>query len=40
MELFMQVVAFFLVLFSIRTGFLFIDSMNVLYFSCSARRVG
>lgn len=39
MELLMQVVVFFLVLVSIRAGFLFIDSMNIPYFSCSTRRV-
>jgi hypothetical protein len=39
MELLMQVAFFFLVLVSIRAGFLFIDSINILCFSCSARRV-
>jgi hypothetical protein len=39
MELLMQVVVFFLVLFSIRAGSLFIDSMNILCFSYSARRI-
>jgi hypothetical protein len=39
MELLMQVVAIFLVLVSIRAGFLFVDSMNILCFNCSARQV-
>lgn len=39
MELLMKVASNFLVLVSIRAGFLFIDSMNILCFSCSARRV-